>query len=197
MTTATGEAKGLKQVLEEWGFDVQKLKAECMPIYPIENEGCYMALSHLVCVMNENMKFIKQPWKPWLLLGTNSLYWTLEIKMTTYQFNEISYSLEWKITKSFKSSHSTQSQCRLLQFKLFRSSSPLEINEISIVWSKSCTKYNFMEISKWNFKIQTPDNVQQEFWVVLHFHFYQLLPIAPATSAVSLKFCHERSFLII
>lgn len=53
-------------------------------------------LSHLVCVINENMKFIKQLWKLWLLFGTNGLYWTLEIKMTTYQLHEISYSFEWK-----------------------------------------------------------------------------------------------------
>ncbi len=43
MTTATGEAKGLKQVLEERGFDVQKLRAKCIPVCPIENEGCCMA----------------------------------------------------------------------------------------------------------------------------------------------------------
>lgn len=43
-----------------------------------------------------------------------------------------------------------------------------------------------METSKRNFKIQTPDNVQQEFRVVLHFH-HQQSSIAPAKSANSLN----------
>lgn len=44
-----------------------------------------------------------------------------------------------------------------------------------------------MEISEWNFNIQTPENVQQEFLVVLHFH-HQQPAISPANSALSLKF---------
>ncbi len=37
-----------------------------------------------------------------------------------------------------------------------------------------------------NFKIQTPDNVQQEFWVVLHFH-HQQSSTTPAKPASLLK----------
>lgn len=44
-----------------------------------------------------------------------------------------------------------------------------------------------MEISERNFNIQTPENVQQEFRVILHFHQQQLL-IAPAKSAISPRF---------
>lgn len=32
MTTATGEAEGLKAILEEHGFNVTKLKAKCSPL---------------------------------------------------------------------------------------------------------------------------------------------------------------------
>ena len=45
MTTDAGEAKGLKQVLEERGFDIAGIpaKAKCSPVCPIENNGCCMA----------------------------------------------------------------------------------------------------------------------------------------------------------
>ena len=37
------QAKGLKTVLEEWGFNVKKLWAKCKPVCPIENKDCCMA----------------------------------------------------------------------------------------------------------------------------------------------------------
>lgn len=43
MTTDDGKQKGLKQTLEERGFDVSQLKAKCTPVCPFENEGCCMA----------------------------------------------------------------------------------------------------------------------------------------------------------
>ena len=43
MTKDNGEAKGLKSVLEERGFDVRKLKAKCKPVCPVENSNCCMA----------------------------------------------------------------------------------------------------------------------------------------------------------
>jgi len=43
MTTDTGEAKGLKQVLEERGFDVTGMMAKCSPVCHFENEKCCMA----------------------------------------------------------------------------------------------------------------------------------------------------------
>jgi hypothetical protein len=43
MTTTSGEAKGLKQTLEERGFDVSKLKAKCSPVCPFESINCCMA----------------------------------------------------------------------------------------------------------------------------------------------------------
>lgn len=43
MTTAAGEAKGLKQTLEERGFDVHGLHAKCSPVCRIENTRCCMA----------------------------------------------------------------------------------------------------------------------------------------------------------
>ena len=39
----SGEAKGLKQTLEERGFDVSKLKAKCSPVCPFESTNCCMA----------------------------------------------------------------------------------------------------------------------------------------------------------
>lgn len=106
--------------------------------------------------------------------------------MTAYQFHgSVIHSSESHFT-SFNSSHSSQSQCRLLQFKSFRSSLLSEIYQISMLQSKHCIKSKVMEIFKWNFKIQTPENVQQEFWVILHFH-HQQPAISPAKSAKSLK----------
>lgn len=43
MTTATGEAKGLQQTLEERGFNVGKMRSKCSPVCPFENEQCCMA----------------------------------------------------------------------------------------------------------------------------------------------------------
>jgi len=43
MTTEASEAKGLKQVLEECGFDITGLVAKCSPVCPFENDGCCMA----------------------------------------------------------------------------------------------------------------------------------------------------------
>ena len=43
MTTDAGQAKGLKQVLEERGFDVNGMLAKCSPVCPIENDTCCMA----------------------------------------------------------------------------------------------------------------------------------------------------------
>jgi hypothetical protein len=43
MTTPTGEPKGLKSVLEERGFDVQRLRTKCAPVCPFESTGCCMA----------------------------------------------------------------------------------------------------------------------------------------------------------
>ncbi|KAF7323696.1 hypothetical protein MKEN_00590500 [Mycena kentingensis (nom. inval.)] len=48
MTLPNGDAKGLKRVLEERGFDVAGMRAKCKPVCPIENTDCCMArlLSH-------------------------------------------------------------------------------------------------------------------------------------------------------
>src|SRR6266851_9707176 len=43
MTTEAGAAKGLRQMLEECGFNVQGMHAKCTPICPLENTGCCMA----------------------------------------------------------------------------------------------------------------------------------------------------------
>jgi hypothetical protein len=44
MTTMAGEAKGLKQMLEEWGFNTQGMHTKCCsPVCPIENTSCCMA----------------------------------------------------------------------------------------------------------------------------------------------------------
>jgi hypothetical protein len=43
MITEAGEAKGLKQALEERGFDVTGMPAKCSPVCPIENDNCCMA----------------------------------------------------------------------------------------------------------------------------------------------------------
>jgi hypothetical protein len=43
MTTASGEAKGLKAVLEERGFDIKGLKAKCSPVCPFESQKCCLA----------------------------------------------------------------------------------------------------------------------------------------------------------
>jgi len=43
MTTEAGEAKGLKLVLEERGFNVTGMSAKCSPVCCFENDGCCMA----------------------------------------------------------------------------------------------------------------------------------------------------------
>ena len=43
MMTASDEAKGLKEVLEECGFDVKHLKAKCSPVCPFKSQNCCMA----------------------------------------------------------------------------------------------------------------------------------------------------------
>ncbi len=43
MKTEAGEAKGLQQMLEEWGFDVHGLCVKCAPVCPFENNNCCMA----------------------------------------------------------------------------------------------------------------------------------------------------------
>lgn len=107
--------------------------------------------------------------------------------MTTYQFHEISYSFKWKSLYiiQFKSFYSVSVQT--IPIQVFRSSSLSEIHQISMLQSKRCIKQKVTEISKWNFNIQTPENVQHEFQVVLHFH-HQQPAISPANSVLSLKF---------
>jgi len=43
MTTALGEVKGLKAVLEEHGFDIKGLKAKCSLVCPFESQKCCLA----------------------------------------------------------------------------------------------------------------------------------------------------------
>jgi hypothetical protein len=43
MTTESGEAKGLQQVLQERGFDVSGMRSKCKPVCPWENDRCCMA----------------------------------------------------------------------------------------------------------------------------------------------------------
>ena len=43
MTDEQGQQKGLKQVLEECGFDVSGMHAKCKPVCPFKNENCCMA----------------------------------------------------------------------------------------------------------------------------------------------------------
>lgn len=43
MTTGLREANGLKQVLDECGFNTTKLKAKCAPVCPFESQNCCMA----------------------------------------------------------------------------------------------------------------------------------------------------------
>ena len=53
----------------------------------------------------------------WLLFGTNNLHYALKIKMTTYQFHEISYSCKWKslYVIQFKSFYSVSVQTTPIQ----------------------------------------------------------------------------------
>ena len=50
------QPKGLQQVLEERGFNVQKLCVKCSPICPWENEACCMA-----CLLSKQDDFTNQP----------------------------------------------------------------------------------------------------------------------------------------
>jgi hypothetical protein len=43
MTTVSGEAKGLKTVLEERGFNIKGLRAKCAPVCPFESQKCCLA----------------------------------------------------------------------------------------------------------------------------------------------------------
>ena len=43
MTTEAGKAKGLKQMLEECGFNVEKMKAKCSPVCTFDSERCCLA----------------------------------------------------------------------------------------------------------------------------------------------------------
>jgi len=43
MTMPSGKPKGLQAVLEERGFDVQKLYAKCSPVCPFKSQNCCMA----------------------------------------------------------------------------------------------------------------------------------------------------------
>jgi hypothetical protein len=44
MITNSGEVKGLKQMLEEWGFDLHNIwHMKCSPVCPIKNTECCMA----------------------------------------------------------------------------------------------------------------------------------------------------------
>lgn len=43
MTTETGAAKGLQQVLEERGFDTTGIRTKCAPICPFENDSCCLS----------------------------------------------------------------------------------------------------------------------------------------------------------
>ena len=41
--TNDGKPKGLKLVLEEWGFDLTGLCSKCSPVCPFKSQGCCMA----------------------------------------------------------------------------------------------------------------------------------------------------------
>jgi len=56
MTDEQGQQKGLKQVLEERGFDVSGMRAKCKPVCPFENESCCMAR-----LLSKQDDFLHQP----------------------------------------------------------------------------------------------------------------------------------------
>ena len=56
MTDEQGQQKGLKQVLEERGFDVSGMRAKCKPVCPFENENCCMAR-----LLSKQDDFLNQP----------------------------------------------------------------------------------------------------------------------------------------
>jgi hypothetical protein len=43
MTTEASNVKGLKQTLEEHGFNVEKMKAKCSPVCAFDSERCCLA----------------------------------------------------------------------------------------------------------------------------------------------------------
>jgi len=56
MVTPSGEAKGLKQVLKEQGFNISKLKAKCSPVCPFESQDCCLAR-----LLSQQEDFANQP----------------------------------------------------------------------------------------------------------------------------------------
>ena len=56
MTTGSGEAKGLKQVLDERRFNTVKLRAKCAPVCPFESQDCCMAR-----LLSQQEDFTDQP----------------------------------------------------------------------------------------------------------------------------------------
>jgi len=56
MVTPSGEAKGLKQVLEERGFNISKLRAKCSPVCPFESQNCCLAR-----LLSQQEDFANQP----------------------------------------------------------------------------------------------------------------------------------------
>jgi len=56
MVTPSGEAKGLKQVLEERGFNISKLKAKCSPVCPFKSKNCCLAR-----LLSQQEDFANQP----------------------------------------------------------------------------------------------------------------------------------------
>jgi hypothetical protein len=55
MTTDTGEAKGLEQVLQECGYETKGIWAQCSLICPFDNEGCCLA-----CMLSKHDNFVNQ-----------------------------------------------------------------------------------------------------------------------------------------
>ena len=56
MISPQGEAKGLKDCLEECGFDVSGMKAKCSPVCPFESQNCCMAW-----LLSQQEDFMDQP----------------------------------------------------------------------------------------------------------------------------------------
>lgn len=56
MTNDKGQARGLKSVLEERGFDVKNMRAKCSPVCPFENTDCCMAR-----LLSKQEDFMNQP----------------------------------------------------------------------------------------------------------------------------------------
>jgi len=52
MRTEAGEAKGLKQVLEEHSFNITGMSAKCSPVCSFENNNCCMA-----CLLSKQDNF--------------------------------------------------------------------------------------------------------------------------------------------